>query len=744
MRTSIFSILLIFSTISYSQPPYLHYGGIIPAMAYTQSYLYMSTNQTIRLLNGYSSPYIDIDPGPGRVELGTSFPPYPSLFISSYNKDGKYLKYHSITSNNLLTPLGLCGSGDTIIYSIFEASDSVLLHPKKKKIPVQSKSIVIVKYDSVYNPMNYITFEKDSLLITHTQTLKDGGILISGTFIGKTELHFSNKSIELKVPSSSTNDDRIFILKLNRDFSYQNHFVFGNVINDIIYQISEFNHGGIAIAAGIQSINTSPVQIENYTFSSNQDYDIIPLLVLLNESFGVTNVIKPIEYGAITSVIIDSINNLYIAGQKGSSLGSAPYIAKYSEAGNLEWINQTNFDVKKQNQAYGLKLNDGILNCFLNAYEMNSADSIIAFYDPLNPAAHSNEMISLYMDSYTGNYINHSFIYQGIPMPTANSNDYLFKIQTQSLTNIGGSEQPYYLGSTLTINKEWGFSYYTSYCNPIKIESIDQSITRCNTLESTLNDKTIAIKVTGTGIRYQWEQSGKAMEDYYNIGLGVEIRGSKTEELTYDQLFNQGFTQWKFNCRLSNSCSPSVLSDTVYVTSYAAPTVKTNNSYIEANIDDSASFSVQLTNNYPADQVKYQWYKGEFALFENEKYIGSNTPQLSINKLNLFDDGYFQCIVSHKTCGSTILDVNIKLLDIFKDITKSNNALSLKIYPQPANDYIFIDDLSINSEVKIFNCYGAPVLNQLLSPGESINIIQLNPGIYVMMVNSQLAYFVKH
>ena len=65
----------------------------------------------------------------------------------------------------------------------------------------------------------------------------------------------------------------------------------------------------------------------------------------------------------------------------------------------------------------------------------------------------------------------------------------------------------------------------------------------------------------------------------------------------------------------------------------------------------------------------------------------------------------------------------------------------LNIYPNPAHDYVIIEDADESSTVTIFNSLGAEVLQQKISISEHINIQHLPIGLYVVkVVNAQNGY----
>ena len=71
----------------------------------------------------------------------------------------------------------------------------------------------------------------------------------------------------------------------------------------------------------------------------------------------------------------------------------------------------------------------------------------------------------------------------------------------------------------------------------------------------------------------------------------------------------------------------------------------------------------------------------------------------------------------------------------------------IKIYPNPASDYLFIENNSIES-VQVINSYGEPVLNKIISGNYTLDIKTLTPGYYLLTLlandgNRYIKSFIK-
>ena len=72
-----------------------------------------------------------------------------------------------------------------------------------------------------------------------------------------------------------------------------------------------------------------------------------------------------------------------------------------------------------------------------------------------------------------------------------------------------------------------------------------------------------------------------------------------------------------------------------------------------------------------------------------------------------------------------------------------NEGRLLVLYPNPANDYIRIEGLEANSEVKIYNAMGALVKVVNVNANEEIGISELSDGLYVLRCGNATLRFVK-
>ncbi len=87
-------------------------------------------------------------------------------------------------------------------------------------------------------------------------------------------------------------------------------------------------------------------------------------------------------------------------------------------------------------------------------------------------------------------------------------------------------------------------------------------------------------------------------------------------------------------------------------------------------------------------------------------------------------------------------DIELSAFFSFTDV-EENDAISISLYPNPANDIIHIEGLEAASEVLIYNTYGVRVKAMSLGGDGDINVSDLAAGLYLLRVNGHTMRFVK-
>jgi hypothetical protein len=97
----------------------------------------------------------------------------------------------------------------------------------------------------------------------------------------------------------------------------------------------------------------------------------------------------------------------------------------------------------------------------------------------------------------------------------------------------------------------------------------------------------------------------------------------------------------------------------------------------------------------------------------------------------------FSYIINYGTNSKTLILTNSLGNKIFYEYTNLSaqnlQNSTLKLYPNPTSDFIFIENLKTNSSIKILDTSGKVVLNKKLS-GNSIDVKSLPKGIYFIQI----------
>ena len=91
-----------------------------------------------------------------------------------------------------------------------------------------------------------------------------------------------------------------------------------------------------------------------------------------------------------------------------------------------------------------------------------------------------------------------------------------------------------------------------------------------------------------------------------------------------------------------------------------------------------------------------------------------------------------------------IVNSDMTFVAFFKGTGVNENEGHLMVlYPNPANDYVRLEGIEANSEVRIYNAMGALVKVLNANPNEEIGISELSDGLYVLRCGNVTLRFVK-
>ncbi|MBN1990908.1 MAG: immunoglobulin domain-containing protein [Bacteroidales bacterium] len=188
---------------------------------------------------------------------------------------------------------------------------------------------------------------------------------------------------------------------------------------------------------------------------------------------------------------------------------------------------------------------------------------------------------------------------------SADAGDYWLQVQSTCGNTVTNA-------ATLTVHERIG------------ITQQPQSITVCPA--GTLN---LSIIATGTVTTYQWLHNGAPV-------------GTNSPTLTISP-FNAA-DAGSYTCELTNICE-TVVSDVATVTAGVTTTAA-----IVGDVTACENGNANLAVTSAGTGLTYQWYKGATMLTNDVRIGGSQSASLTINGLQLSDDGAYHCNVSG-TCG---------------------------------------------------------------------------------------------
>jgi PKD repeat protein len=85
--------------------------------------------------------------------------------------------------------------------------------------------------------------------------------------------------------------------------------------------------------------------------------------------------------------------------------------------------------------------------------------------------------------------------------------------------------------------------------------------------------------------------------------------------------------------------------------------------------------------------------------------------------------------------------LNIPFLQIISNV-KENISDNISVYPNPANDYIFINSSKTDKLATIYNSLGIKIMEHNLL-NNKINISELKPGLYLIEIDNEILKFIK-
>lgn len=314
----------------------------------------------------------------------------------------------------------------------------------------------------------------------------------------------------------------------------------------------------------------------------------------------------------------------------------------------------------------------------------------------------------------------------------------------QRLTYAQNGDLFYYGGSAATTTYEpgtiplvgtSGTFKLTANCFPVSyLGNIEDTLEFCATI--TYPGGFVAgVNANGTGLRYQWYEDGAPMLDVNNPPLSIV--GSSEEQMASGYTTGGNGVHY-YHCVMEDGCGNIIVGDSVVVLFYNQPD---DGVFILETIDTISGINITLNAPTPV-HPSYMWKKGNFVLFDNAKFSGTTTSNLTINNLNANDQGTYSCYIANTSCSAyyplyksfvlTLEDIGLEDL-YFADVI---------LFPNPAIDEVYIqaNQEGLIESSFITDAVGKIYLNQIHEVNISQyrwNIEALAPGIYFLTLLSE-------
>ena len=196
--------------------------------------------------------------------------------------------------------------------------------------------------------------------------------------------------------------------------------------------------------------------------------------------------------------------------------------------------------------------------------------------------------------------------------------------------------------------------------------------------------------------------------------------------------------------------------------------VTTQNLYTKLTLDENVRISgttphmyVTLVNNTTDDQLRVTGSNDNANVFLNQTMSGTAEQTLYFNleaessKYNVSttivkdSDGHYQDIAlsfrstgaSGKSTGGLYEIKSINFYAQLLSVEDLNLLDKIQIYPNPAQDFIFIDNANIDDNVNVFDVLGKHVKSiRIQSQNEKIDVSTLKSGVYFARLNNGNAF----
>ena len=215
----------------------------------------------------------------------------------------------------------------------------------------------------------------------------------------------------------------------------------------------------------------------------------------------------------------------------------------------------------------------------------------------------------------------------------------------------------------------------------------------------------------------------------WSVLSGNAVIGNPTEYETFANNLSHGKNTFEYITSVYG-CNDTIVFD-IYRYDYLA--ITNQDTLSNATNGEDLTLNIDLAG----DLEFAQWYKDDLILDNGAKYSGANSSNLLIKNIENTDKGYYWCEL-RGYCNDVLSD------SIFVDITNATNNFdtetNIVIYPNPANDLLYIKSNSDIKSIGILDLNGNKI-REINNSVKHIDISNLNKGIYFIRINTEKNIF---
>jgi len=249
-------------------------------------------------------------------------------------------------------------------------------------------------------------------------------------------------------------------------------------------------------------------------------------------------------------------------------------------------------------------------------------------------------------------------------------------------------------------------------------------------------DSSVQFKIEGSqaGASYQWQI--KTGTKYNNLSNGGQYAGVSTQVLSVSNLNTSNNNQF-YRCFVtyasckdsSNAYKLTVLKCQSAINSQPTDAIKKTNQSATFNLVGGSA------------QTTYAWQASTGAAYFNigdtGQYSGTKTATLTVNNLTMKNNNMrYRCILFLAPCSDTSTTAFLTVTDA-SGLNTIINATDLKVYPNPANQYLVIkvSEKLIGETYTLTNTLGQCVAKGTLTQTQlQLNLTGIESGLYYLSV----------